>query len=322
MFINNLMFIFFLAYFHTACVSVVETEIHLNETFRFLYDFFNLQSKQKGLFLSFKTPLPDEEAIVIADKSKLENILTNLIRNAIKFTTEGSVEFGYVPRENALEFYVTDSGIGIPTDKQDSIFDRFVQADISFNRPYEGSGLGLSISKAYIEMMGGTIDVESKENEGSTFRFNLPRKVNGKVRSETVSKPATGINPLLSETTILIAEDDDINYAYLQHVLTPRCKSVIRARNGIEAVNLCLSQSDINIVLMDIKMPKMDGYQAVKEIRKFNKEVIIIAQTAYTFKTELKKALAAGCNDHISKPFGTEKILEVIRKNLQSQTDE
>lgn len=301
----------------TGVVPIVEVETAVNEIMRFLYNFFDLQARHKGLVLSCSTPLPDERARVITDKNKLDSILINLIRNAIKFTRMGSIEFGYEPKQEMLEFYVTDTGMGIPADRLDAIFDRFVQGDINITRPYEGSGLGLAITKAYVEMLGGTIRVESKENVGSTFRFTIPWKTKEAAGPENTPALIPDRENFLIESTLLIAEDDDISFIYLKHILNPLCKSILRATTGMEAVSLCLLDKSIDIVLMDIKMPEMDGYQAVRQIREFNKDVIIIAQTAYALKGEREKAMEVGCNDYISKPVEMHELLEILKKSMR-----
>lgn len=299
-----------------GAMSVMEREINLNERLKFLYNFFELQCRQKGLKLSCKTPLPFERAKVITDQSKLDGILTNLIGNAIKFTPKGSVEFGYEPRkDDVLEFYVTDTGIGIPANQLDTIFRRFIQADMSPTRSFEGTGLGLAISKAYAEILGGSIRVESKENEGSTFRFTIPWISQELEKKEKDSKPTMHTGAFLKKSKVLIVEDDDVNSAYLKKILKPLCQSVLHASNGQDAINLCLLDKGIGIILMDVKMPGMDGYEATKKIREFNKDVIIIAQTAHAFKGEREKAMDAGCNDFITKPFYLEDLTDIIMKN-------
>ena len=303
----------------TGVVSVTESETNINDVVHFLYSFFDLQSRQKGLRLECHTPLPDDQAVVITDKSKLDSILINLIRNAIKFTYGGSVIFGYEALDQELEFYVTDTGIGIPADKLDSVFERFVQADLRLTRPYEGSGLGLSISKAYVAMLGGNIWVESRQNIGSTFRFTIPRKTTERTCPEILSTPAHHPSNPLKNSIILIAEDDDINYTYMKKILFPLCKSVLRACDGKEVIDQFKANPGIGIIFMDIKMPEMDGYEATRIIREFDKEVLIIAQTAYAFKREQEKALEAGCNDYISKPFDAGTLLDKINQHYKPQ---
>ncbi len=300
----------------TGAVAVVEAEANINEMLRFLYNFFELQAAQKGLQLSCTTPLPDDRATIITDKNKLDSILINLIRNAVKFTQRGSVTFGYKARGGMLEFYVSDTGIGIPADRLEAIFERFVQADLNITRPYEGSGLGLSISRAYVEMLGGQIRVESMERAGSTFRFTIPWKAADIPTEQKLPDEESREQHLLLNGTVLVAEDDEISFRLLQKIFTPICRSVIRAGTGTEAVELCLHDQSISFVLMDIKMPEMDGYEATRRIREFNSDVVIVAQTAYALEGERRKALESGFDDYIPKPFDAAKITDLIKRNL------
>jgi PAS domain S-box-containing protein len=301
----------------TGSVSMLESEININELCRANYNFFEMQARQKGLQLTLHTPLADEHAAAITDRNKLDGILINLIRNAVKFTKQGSIEFGYKPGEKMLEFYVSDTGIGIPAERLDAVFDRFVQADLSFTRPYEGSGIGLSICKAYTEMLGGRIWVESNAKEGSTFRFTIPWKVPDSPKPAERTASTDRMNALISDSTVLIVEDDEVNFVYLKQLLKGVCKTILYASTGFDAIGLCMLDSSIDLILMDVKMPGMDGYETTRKIREFNKDVIIIAQTAHAFKGEREKALEAGCNDFLTKPFTLDTLLEVVERNLR-----
>lgn len=300
-----------------GAVSVTIKEVNINEMLRFHYDLFDLQARQKGLQLYVITPLPDVKALVMTDRSKLDSILINLIRNSIKFTRKGVVEFGYKIKEKEIEFHVNDTGAGIPADRLDAIFERFVQADLKLSRAHEGSGLGLSIAKGYVEMLGGRIWVESKEGAGSTFRFTIPW--NPVEISEVAGEPVqTGMQPdFLREHTILVVEDDIENSIYMETILNSLCKSVVLSGNGPEAIRLCSQHNSISIVLMDIKMPGMDGYETTRQIRQFNPDLLIIAQTAYSSPAERDTALQAGCNDFITKPFSLNELEAILSKNIK-----
>ena len=304
------------------CLSVEPT--NLNEQIDYIYTFFKPETEQKGLQLFFKKSLPSDRAIITTDREKVYAILTNLVKNAIKFSDKGIIEFGYTVGETShalslLTFFVKDSGIGIPDNRQKAIFDRFVQADIGDKRAFQGAGLGLAISKAYVEMLGGTIWVESEEGKGSCFYFTLPYNYkgsdetemeNGEVASEDVNQ----INFHGSGLKILIAEDDETSKALIALGLRLVAKSILKAKTGIEAVDACRENSDIDLVLMDIKMPEMNGYEATRLIRQFNKNVVIIAQTAYALAGDREKAIEAGCNDYIAKPFGRTMLNTMINK--------
>nr|NQU89530.1 response regulator [Bacteroidota bacterium] len=220
-----------------------------------------------------------------------------------------------------LEFFVKDTGIGIPKERQNAIFDRFVQADIEDKKAYEGAGLGLSISKAYVEMLGGKIWVESVEGQGSQFYFTIPYNLESEKKPETKApflQAETGnqFDPEISGLKILIAEDEEFSDMHLSLVIENLSKEILHAKTGIEAVELCHNNQDIDLVLMDIKMPEMNGYDAIRKIREFNKDVIIIAQTAYALVGDREKALEAGCNDYLSKPINKDKLKEVIGRYL------
>jgi len=290
-----------------------------------LFNIFKTDADKKEVQLSIDAGFPGNIEFIISDKLKLKTILSKLIDNAVKYTKKGSIEFGYSLEKNnepaELKFYVKDTGIGIPRNKYQDCFQRFMQADVSHTRPFEGSGLGLSIAKNFVEMQGGKIWVESEEGKGSTFYFTLPCITENEENEENDLSQ----NPLLSESPdnqlkklkVLIAEDDDVSEMLMSTALATICKEVICVRTGNEAVETCRSNPDIDLVLMDIKMPGMNGYYATRLIRQFNTDVVIIAQTAYGFLGDREKAIEAGCNDYIAKPFNHLLLLDVINKNMK-----
>jgi len=297
-------------------VDIKETNI--NEKIEFTYKFFRPEVEMKGVQLLFKNGLPAKEAIIKTDNEKVYGLLTNLIKNAIKFTYEGSIEFGYEKKGEYLEFFVKDTGLGIPQNQHKIIFERFRQGSESNNRGYEGSGLGLSIAKSYVEMLGGEIWMESEEGKGSIFYFTIPYNAVSEKQTElkdTVSWEHKEVQ--LKNLKILIVEDDEISYSLLTKTLQKISYEVLHAITGVEAVEACRNNPDLDLVLMDIRMPKMDGYEATRQIRQFNKDVIIIAQTAYGFSDDRKKAIEAGCNDYISKPIKKDELLALIHKVFQ-----
>ena len=296
-------------------VDIKETNI--NEKMEFTYKFFKPEAEIKGLQLLFKNSLPAKKAIIKTDNEKVYGMLTNLIRNAIKFTYEGSIEFGYEKKGEYLEFFVKDTGIGIPQNQHKIIFERFRQGSESHNRGYEGSGLGLSIAKSYVEMLGGEIWVESEEGKGSIFYFTIPYNAVSEEKIEIVNAVSTEHKEVqLKNLKILIVEDDEISYSLLTRMLQKISKEVLHAITGVQAVEACRNNPDLDLVLMDIRMPKMDGNEATRQIRQFNKDVIIIAQTAYAFSGDKELAIEAGCNDYISKPINSTSLFELIRKHI------
>ena len=296
-------------------IKVALSETNINDQLEFIFAFFNPDAQAKGISLIFKNASSDEVTVIVSDKEKIYAILANLVKNAIKFTRSGFVEFGYTKKENSYEFYVKDTGIGIRFDQRDVIFERFRQGSESLTRNYEGTGLGLSISKAYAEMLGGNIWFESEFGKGSVFYFNLP------ISSEKRIKPV--FNTVIQEVpadekikslVILIVEDDLPSEILMTRLIRPFSKKILKVTTGIDAVDTCRDNPDIDLVLMDIKLPEMDGYESTREIRKFNKDIIIIAQTAFGLMDEKEKALEAGCNDFIAKPINRSAFLALIQK--------
>jgi PAS domain S-box-containing protein len=302
----------------SGLVGVELKETNVNEKIEFTYKFFKPEVEKKGLQFFFKNSLTANEANIKTDNEKVYGILTNLVRNSIKFTYEGSIEFGYEKKGEYLEFFVKDTGIGIPKNQHELIFERFRQGSESNNRGYEGSGLGLSICKSYVEMLGGRIRVESEEGKGSIFYFTIPYHP---VSEETQTIENDGFTEnkdiQLRSLKILIVEDDEISYSLLSRVVQKISKEVLHAITGVQAVESCRNNPDFDLILMDIRMPQMNGLEATQQIRQFNKDVIIIAQTAYGFSSDCEKALKAGCNDYISKPINKTLLFELIKKHIK-----
>ncbi len=304
-------------------MEIAISETNINDQMKYIYTFFKPEVEGKGMKFIYKNGLTDNDAVIKTDKEKVYAILTNLVKNAIKFTKSGSIEFGYILisgiAEKELEFYVKDTGMGVPEDQQGFIFDRFRQGSESLSRNYEGAGLGLAISKAYVEMLGGRIWVESKLGKGSGFYFTLPCN-----RERKVPEICNNISLLDVKSTqigsgnfglkILIAEDDEGSAMLIAMAIKGFCKAIIKVRTGIEAVEACRHNPDIDLILMDIKMPEMDGFEATRQIRQFNKDVIIIAQTAYALTGDREKTLATGCNDYIAKPIQKDQFMVLIEK--------
>jgi hypothetical protein len=306
------------------------SESNVNEQIEYIYTFFKPEVEAKEMKLSFRNSLTAKEAFIKTDREKLYAILTNLVKNAIKYTNEGSIEFGYervvetrhalsLPRQTYLQFFVKDTGIGIPKDRQEAIFHRFIQADITDKMARQGAGLGLSISKAYVEMLGGQIWVESdpdsyREGIGSTFYFTLP--YNAELVKETIDGQTepSGKTKMVRKLKILIAEDDEVSEMLIDSFIKMFGKEILKAKTGIEAVNVCRENPDLDLILMDIRMPEMGGYEATKQIRKFNESVVILAQTAFGLSGDREKAIEAGCNDYIAKPIKKDELLSLIQK--------
>lgn len=297
-------------------MEILISEFNVLEQVKEVHALFNTEAKSKGIVLNIKNSLPANELTIKSDNHKINAILVNLVKNAIKYSDAGTIEIGVEKIDTYLQFYVKDTGIGIAQNRQIAIFDRFVQADIEDVKALQGSGLGLSISKAYTEMLGGEIWVESEPGKGATFYFTIPGEI--KIAGATANGQ-TGIETrenAINKLQVLVVEDDKNSEIYISHIINALSKEILVARNGAEAVELCRNNPTIDLILMDVKMPLMDGYEATKNIRQFNKEVIIIAQTAFALIGDKQKALAAGCNDYITKPINKEELIEMIKKHV------
>jgi signal transduction histidine kinase len=309
-------------------VGLMKTDIkesNINKQIEYIYTFFKPEVEAKGMKLFFKNALPEKEAYIKTDREKLFAILSNLVKNAIKYSNEGFIEFGYVLKTGSdstiqsqnkeLEFFVKDTGIGIPKKRQEAIFERFIQGDVEDIHAKQGAGLGLTISKSHVEMLGGKIWLESEEGKGSTFYFTIPYN---KILEEKKVAEKVVIDKEIAnhekKMKILIAEDDLISKLFINKAIQPFSKEIINVSNGVDAVAACLNNKDIDLVLMDIKMPIMEGYEASREIRQFNKDVIIIAQTAYGLSGDKDKSLNAGFTDYITKPINKSELESLMKK--------
>lgn len=297
--------------------TVREVTTNLNEVLHVIYSQLISKATEKDLLLSYSTSLSNTRAQVMTDETKLNQVLTNLINNAIKFTENGEINIQYALEGDFLKFSIEDSGIGIPETMHEAIFDRFRQINEYKSGYMGGTGLGLSISKSYVELMGGKIWLESQQGSGAVFYFTIPYKpVN--LPGQAVSQPGTHENPeILSGKTILIAEDEFFNFRLLSSMLGNYNLNLIRAENGSEAIRICKENSNIDLILMDLKMPLVDGFEATRQVRQFRPEMRIIAQSALALSGDKESALAAGCNDYISKPIRKSELIAMLTRYLQ-----
>lgn len=298
-------------------MNINTSESNINTQIEYIFTFFEPEAEKKGIQLSYENALPAREAFIKTDHEKVSAVLINLIKNSIKYTKKGSIEFGYKKEGKFIEFFVKDTGIGIPKNRQEAIFERFIQADMEDKMAFQGAGLGLSISKAYVEMLDGKIWVESEEGKGSIFYFTIPYTI----QSEDIKNNLHVVSdenkiPLLKKLKVLIAEDDKTSEMLISIVIKNFVQEIIKVRTGTEAVEYCRNNPDIDLILMDIRMPEMNGYEATQQIRQFNKDIIIIAQTAYGLSDDREKAIVAGCNDYISKPLDIVSLNNLIQKHF------
>jgi len=264
----------------------------------------------------------DSSVKLKTDPLRLRQIFTNLLGNSVKFTDSGNITFGYEfadeKDEKTIQFFVKDSGIGLSFEHKDHIFDRFYKIENSKNpKLYRGAGLGLTITKNLVNLLGGKIWVESAEGEGSKFFFSFPYDDVEIVTQEKKKTEEVEIDPeSWRGKTILVAEDEDINFIYIEELLNKYGLNILRAKNGKEAVEMFESIDEISLVFMDIKMPIMDGYEAVKHIKNMNKKIPIIAQTAYALAGEKEKIIDSGCDDYIAKPIKPLSLFKIVGQYL------
>ncbi len=300
-------------------MEISKHKTNVDEQMQTLYQFFLPEAKLRGLDFKFKTDPKIENPHTITDPEKLYAVLTNLVKNALKYTNKGSVVYGYtcksIDDEAYLEFFVEDTGIGIASENVKQVFERFVQAEKTLTRTYEGAGLGLAISKAYIEMLGGKIWLQSALGQGSTFYFTIPFLLpDDEVNKNDSKVPEIKKQPIDLKLNILIAEDTEFSQYFLKSILRPISNQIFQVDNGNDAIKIIRENPEIDLVLMDIRMPEMGGYEATRAIRKFNTDVVIIAQTAYAMLQDREKALEAGCDDYIAKPIKKEQLYGIITK--------
>ncbi|MCB2194776.1 MAG: PAS domain S-box protein [Bacteroidetes bacterium] len=290
-------------------------QFSLNKVLYELFSSFEAElaaQNKEGLKLEFKAELDRDASHIESDEVRLKQILTNLISNAIKFTEKGKIEFGYKVEKEVLHFFVQDTGIGIPQSAMKHIFERFRQADDSNTRQFGGTGLGLSISKQLVQMMGGEIWVESEENKGSVFHFTIPfNPVNKNLETEKMKQEELD----LSKKCFMLVEDDTISMAYLEEILQPTKVKIIKAFDGEQAVEKFRTE-EVDLILMDIHLPKMSGNTATKEIRKIDKSIPIIAQSAFAMPGDKKESFEHGCDEYITKPIDSRLLFSTIKKLL------
>lgn len=296
--------------------STAEEKVDLNMVMKQTYELFRPKCQAKGLTLVSENILLHDEVLIISDETKLIQILTKLLDNAIKFTREGYVNFGYSVNEKEIEFYVEDTGIGISPEMQQEIFKHFSQVESTGAREFGGSGLGLSISKAYVELLGGEVWLKSELGKGSTFYFTIPyKKTTGKIAAAG-THPIAGVetDKTLAKT-LLIVEDEESNYRLLEEIFASMNLNLLWVKNGEEAISIS-KEREVDLILMDLKMPVMDGFEATLRIKDFKPNLPIIAQTAYTSDFDKSQALLCGCIDYISKPIKKDLLISKITENL------
>jgi signal transduction histidine kinase len=304
-------------------IEIKKETCSLNHLMKELYSTFSLiLENSKNLNIELKSQKPDknEDVFISTDTFRLKQVLSNLIDNAIKFTNNGFVEFGYKiidePEEKRIYFYVADSGIGISLEHTGMIFTRFRQIQESHTREFGGTGLGLSISKKLVELLGGKLEVNSTLNQGSTFYFSLPYYTIETKNENSINQSSGNLTYNWKNKTILIVEDNHSGFELLANYLLHTGAKILHADNGKDAVDLCRSNSDIDLVLMDIQLPELNGYEATVFIKQHRKDLPVIAETAHAQAEDSSKAKLAGCDDYLSKPIDRGQLLLVLSKYL------
>ena len=297
-------------------VKVVKADVKINSLLDNLASLFSQDIKvQSGsVKFSLHKAIASNDCLMHTDQNRLSQILNNLLSNAMKFTEEGEVKFGYRLLEDKLSIFVEDTGIGIPEDMVEGVFEPFRQVEGHIVRQHGGTGLGLSISKKLVTLLGGEMALETKEGQGSRFCFTLPyKKIPPVVQQEEVLVSQNVLKDEIKDVCLLIAEDDDVNYLFYQSFLGNKLK-LLRASDGQEAVDMVEKYPEIDAILMDVKMPVMGGYEATKLIKATHPSLPIIAQTAYAMAEDKRLALESGADDYISKPINRRQLLEKLKE--------
>ena len=306
-------------------MSISLSQTNVRDQIEYIYSLFKPEADKKGIQLVLKNLLPANDVIISTDKEKVNAILIPLVSNAINYSNGGTIEVGYhllktwgiADESNGsdeVEFFIKDTGTCLTLNWYKAFLDRFVPDENKDQRAYQGE-LDISIAKSYVNMLGGKMRVENEKGVGSVFYVTIPTD-----HEKNEIQDQSNTNGQIKNLKILIAEDDEISGMLLTIGVKTFGNEVLKVHTGLEAVETCLNNPDIDLVLMDIKMPELDGYEATRQIRQFNTDVIIIAQTAYALMGDREKALEAGCNEYIAKPFGNATLGSVIRKCFLSSS--
>ncbi|MFA6401289.1 MAG: ATP-binding protein [Salinivirgaceae bacterium] len=297
--------------------KIVEKEFDVNQIILdSLQSVMHLISDNNEVILKTQLPLVGNDSYIWCDGSRLQQVITNLIQNAIKFTNHGTIITGYELVENKLQFFVKDTGIGISTEKHHLVFERFGQAEEGYARNFEGAGLGLPICKGFVELMGGSIWLESEKGVGSNFYFEIPYKQ---------AAPKIGVASSMPEhldynwagKKILLVEDESMSQNFIETIILPFGAKIIYAGDGFDALNKVRLNPDIDLILMDIRLPRLDGIEAAKKVRLLGFNKPIIAQTANALNEDRKLCREAGCTNFIPKPINRIDLLKMLDDYLK-----
>ena len=296
----------------TKQIKAEKNTVNLNDLLTSLFIVYDIKAKENKTPLYLRKTLSDSQSLIYIDEVKLHKIISNILENSIKFTPNGFIEFGYKLNDNNLIIHIADTGIGIDKRKQNKVFERFSQEENTLSKKYGGLGLGLSIAKENAKLLGGNITFESEKGEGTTFFITIPYSpVLKEEKNENVE------SKILKEYNVLVVEDEEVNFLFIETLLRAFDfkLNITHAKNGIEAINLC--NDDTDLVLMDIKIPLLNGYEATKKIKEIRPDLPIIAQTAYSTQNDKDAAIGAGCDDYISKPINRVELSNKIKMLLK-----
>jgi CheY-like chemotaxis protein/anti-sigma regulatory factor (Ser/Thr protein kinase) len=299
----------------SGAIALYKKDFSPDQVLREIFSKNKMLCSMKNLDLSLNIPEQAEKISLRSDPDILRKIVSQLLNNAIKFTEKGSIDYGYSIHTHELEFFVKDTGIGIGKESLRKVFEHFIKEDRGPLKITEGSGLGLSISKGLVELLGGKIRVESEIGKGSAFFFTVPIE---KEAENQIISPDTGKRKnTLKANSILIAEDDEINFFYLNTLLKQNTSAnIIHASNGKEAIDKFLQNPDIGLILMDIKMPEMDGLEATRQIKAINPNIPVIAITAYAMAGDEARIEDAGCDYYLTKPINKKLLFEKMAEYI------
>lgn len=303
--------VIFLSRLQSEKIEIKKEEFSPYELIKGVVDMFDHDYLTNKSTLTVRVPEEYMQLSILSDEDKIKQILTRLTSNATKYTFDGSVELGFEMLSRCIKFFVKDSGIGVPLHEQQKIFDSFYRSDQAISLVIGGTGLGLSIVKELVSSLNGELGIESEPGKGSCFSFTIPIGRTNEIQK--IERDSPYANKRLDEVTILVADDEPVNFLYLEILLKSKIKRLDHARNGKEAVEMAAKNS-YNIVLVDLKMPEMDGFEATKRIRRNLQNIPIIAQTAYATTEDREKAMLAGCDDLIAKPINKDLLIEMIQK--------
>jgi signal transduction histidine kinase len=300
-------------------LKIYPEEFELKSFMHGIMEFFETYKKtvdKAHILLVNEMKIEDEQCMIVTDPFRLKQVISNLIRNSLKFTHQGQIRIVVYTKDQFLHFYVEDTGIGIDPAKKDILFERFRQGEETLSRKYGGTGLGLSISKGIIEKLGGDIWIDTTYKKGLRISFAIPYKISEKKKFAKEKHGAlNNVEEKIRDKNILIVEDHDFSYKYFEEILSPFNPRLTRAINGEEAVEMARN-NHYDLILMDINLPVMDGVEATREIRKFSPDLPIFVQTAFAMESEIGMIMSSGCNDLMSKPIDKMEFFEKLLRHL------